>query len=106
MIIICETTERTITYFTQSAKEDKNLPLIQDFATWLVLWYNLEVKVIRSDNKMNCIKTKEWCNNVGIFYEPCAPDMHAQNGGAKRFGRLIIEKACAMRLLANLPYKL
>ena len=79
MVVICEATGMAITYFTQSAKEDENLPLMQDFVTWLVLRYNLEVKVIRSDNEMNRIKTKEWCNNVGISFEPCAPDTHAQS---------------------------
>lgn len=55
---------------------------------------------------MNRIKTTEWCNKNGISLEPCAPDIHAQNGGAERFGRLIMEKARAMRLSANLPHKL
>ena len=67
MVVLCEATGTAITYFTQSAKEDENLPLMQDLVTWLALRYNLEVKVIRSDNEMNRIKTKEWCNNVGIF---------------------------------------
>lgn len=81
MVGICEATGMAITYFTQLAKEDENLPLLQDFVTWLALRYNLEVKVIRSDNEMNRIKTRDWCNNVGISFEPCAPDTHAQNGG-------------------------
>ena len=51
------------------------------------------------------MKIKEWCNNVGISFEPCAPDTHAQNGGAERFGRLIMEKTHAMKLSAHLPYK-
>ena len=33
-------------------------------------------------------------------------DTHTQNGLAERFGRLIMEKACAMQLSANLLYKL
>lgn len=37
------------------------------------LRHNLEVKSIRSDNEMNRIKTKEWCNDVGISLELCAP---------------------------------
>lgn len=106
IVVICEVTGMTVTYFTQSAKEDENLSLTQDFVTWLALQYNLEVKIIRSDNKMNRIKTRDWCNNVGILFEPCASDMHAQNGGAEQFDRLIIEKARAMRLSANLPHKL
>ena len=92
MVIICEATGMAITYFIQSAKEDKNLLLTKDFLTWLALRYNLEIKVIQSNNKMNRIKTRDWCNDVGISFEPCAPDMHAQNGGVERFGRLIMEK--------------
>lgn len=106
MAVVCEATGMAITYFTETAKEDENLPLMKDFVTWLALRHNLEVKVIRSDNEMNRIKTKAWCNDVGITFEACAPDTHAQNGGAERFGRLIMEKARAMRLSANLPHKL
>lgn len=72
----------------------------------MALRYNLEVKVIRSDNKMNRVKTRDWCNNVGILFESCAPDTHAQNGGTERFGRLIMEKARVMKLSINLPHKL
>ena len=106
MAVVCEVTKMAITYFTESAKEEENLPLLQDFVTWLALRHNLEVKVIRSDNEMNRLKTKAWCINVGITFEPCAPNTHAQNGGAEMFGRLIMEKARAMRLSANLPHKL
>ena len=56
-----------IIYFTQSAKEDKNLSLVQDFVTWLVLRYNLEVKIIRSDNEMNHIKTKKMVQQYQYF---------------------------------------
>ena len=106
MVVICEAISMAVTYFTQSAKKDKNLFLTQDFVIWLALQYNLEVKVIQLDNEMNRIKTRDWCNNVDILFEPCAPDMYAQNGSAKQFGWLIMEKAQAMRLSANLPYKL
>lgn len=60
------------TYFTQSAREDKNLSLTQAFVIWLALRYNLEVKIIRSDNKMNRIKTRDWYNNAGISFGPRA----------------------------------
>lgn len=95
-----------ISYFTEITKENKNLPLMKDFVTWLALYHNLEVKVIQSNNEINRIKTKTWCNNVRIVFEAYAPNTYAQNGGAERFGRLIMEKIRAMRLLANLPYKL
>ena len=106
MVAVCEATGMAMTYFTQSSKESENLPLVTDFVTFLALRYNLEVKVIRSDNELNRIKTRAWCKSVEISLELCAPDTHAQNGGAERFGRLIVEKTRAMRLSANLPHKL
>ena len=106
MVAVCEATGMAMTYFTQSSKESENLPLITDFVTFLALRHNLKVKVIRSDNELNRIQTRAWCESVGITLKLCAPDTHAQNGGAERFGRLIVEKAQAMRLSASLPHKL
>ena len=59
MVFIYEATKMTIIYFTQSAKENENLLLIQDFVAWLALQYNLEVNIIQSDNKINYMKRKE-----------------------------------------------
>ena len=106
MVTVCEATGMAMAYFTQTSKEDENLLLITDFIIFLALQYNLKVKVICSDNKLNRIKTKAWCESVGITLELCAPDTHAQNGRAERFGRLLIKKAQAMRLAANLPHRL
>ena len=55
---------------------------------------------------MNQIKIKDWCNNVSIFFELCAPDIYAQNDGTEHFDCLIMEKAQAMRLCINLSHKL
>ena len=57
MVIICKATGMAMTYFTQSAKEDENLPLVKDFVSWLAKRHNLEVKIIRTDNKINRMKT-------------------------------------------------
>lgn len=106
ILLICEAIGMAITYFTQSAKENENLLLLQDFMICLVLRYNLKVKVIHLDNEINRIRTRNWCNNVGILFEPCALDTHVQNSGTDRFGYLIMEKVQAMRLSTNLLYKL
>lgn len=37
IVVICEATGMAVTYFTQSAKEDKNLPLTRDFVAWMAL---------------------------------------------------------------------
>ncbi len=53
MVAVCEATGMSVTYFTQSAKESQNLSLTQNLVNWLAKRYNLDVKVIRSDNEMN-----------------------------------------------------
>ncbi len=106
MVVVYEAIEMAVTYFTMSAKESQNLPLTQNLVNWLAKPYNLDVKVIHSDNEMNRIKTIEWSNQKGISLESYAPDTHAQNGDAERFRRLIMEKARAICLSVNLPYKL
>ena len=53
IVAICKATGMAITYFTQSAKESENLPLIQNLVNWFAKHYNLYIKVIRLDNKMN-----------------------------------------------------
>ncbi len=60
IVAACEGIGMTVTYFTQSAKESENLPLTQNLVHWLAKCNNLKVKVIRSDNKMNQIKTTEY----------------------------------------------
>jgi hypothetical protein len=62
--------------------------------------------VVRSDNEMNRLKTKEWFAKKGIDFERCAPDTHEQNGVSERMGRLIIAKSQAMRLSGKLPHDL
>ncbi len=106
MLPVFEAKGMTVTYFTKSVKKRENLPLTQNLVNWLAKNYNLEVKVIRLDNELNWIKTSEWYNQNKISFESFAPDTHAPNDGAERFGQLIIEKVQAIRLSANLPHKL
>ena len=58
MVAVCEATGMAMTYFTQSSKESENLSLVTNFVTFLAFQYNLEVKVICSDNELNWIQTK------------------------------------------------
>ncbi len=52
------------------------------------------------------MKTTEWYNQNDISFEPFALDKHAQNGSVERLRQLIMEKAQAIRLSANLPHNL
>jgi hypothetical protein len=52
MIMTCEATGMTLAYFTTSAREDENLPIIKDAINWLHLRYNLKVSVVKSDDEM------------------------------------------------------
>ena len=93
IVAVYKATGMAVIYFTQSVKESEILPLTQNLVNWLAKRYNLDVKVICLDNKMNRIKTTEWCHQNGISFEPFAPDTHSQNGDVERLGRLILEKA-------------
>ena len=106
MIMTCEATGMTLAYFTTSAREDENLPIIKDAINWLHLRYSLKVSVVRSDDEMARNRTKAWLINRGISFERCAPDTHEQNGTSERLGRLIMEKARAMRFSGRLPHAL
>jgi hypothetical protein len=67
--------------------------------------FNITVKVIKTDNKIVTVKqeVERWCTSLLIRLKPSAPDTQAQNGGAKRLGGVIKEKARAIQLDANLP---
>ena len=89
----------TIAYFTTCARENENLPIVRDAINWLHLRYNLGVKVVRSDGEMDRTQTRAWLKTRGIDF---GPDTHEQNGVAERSGRLIMEKARAMRFSGRL----
>ena len=53
MEVVYEATRMAVIYFTQSAKESENLLLTQNLINKLAKCYNLDIKVIRSDNEIN-----------------------------------------------------
>jgi hypothetical protein len=98
---------KTFPYFMTSHGEEKEtLRVLKDFIPWVRQRYQLEVSTIRSDNELGRKKTLTWLRSQGISFEPSAPNTQAQNGIAERSGGVILEKARAMRLSANLPHDL
>lgn len=57
MVAVSKAIGMAITYFTKLAKKTENLFLIKNLVNWLARQYNLHVKVVRLNNKMNQIKT-------------------------------------------------
>jgi hypothetical protein len=96
LLMTCEAMGITQAYFTTCAKDNENLPIIRDAINWLHLRYNIVVKKIWSDGKMNQNWTKAWLSSRGIEFKKFTLDMHEQNGLAERMGQVIIEKARAM----------
>ena len=98
---------RTFLYFmTTHGKEKETLQILKDFILWICFRYNLKVNIIRSDNKLKRKKTLKWLQTQGITFKPLAPHTQAQNGTAKCSESVIIEKAHAIKIAANLPYNL
>ena len=46
MVVICKATRMAMEYYTNSNKENENLPLVKDFVSWIKERHKLEVKVI------------------------------------------------------------
>jgi hypothetical protein len=61
----------TLPYFTTSAREDEDLPIIKDAINWLQLRYDLKASVVRSDDEMARNRTKAWLIDRGISFERC-----------------------------------
>jgi transposase InsO family protein len=98
---------RSFPYFMITHGEEKEaLRVLKDFIPWIRQKYEVNVKTIRSDNELGRKKTLQWLRSQGITFEPSAPNTQAQNGIAERSGGVIVEKARAMRLGANLPHDL
>jgi len=97
----------SFSYFMSThGQEKENLRILKDFVNWMTTHFNLKIQVIRSDNEMARKKTLNWLRSKGIKFEPSAPRTQAQNGAAERSGGVIMEKARAMRISANLPHNL
>jgi hypothetical protein len=98
---------RSFPYFmTTHGEEKETLRVLKDFIPFIQRKYKLDVGIIRSDNELKRKKTLQWLHTQGITFEPSAPNTQAQNGVAERSGGVIIEKARAMRISANLPHDL
>ncbi len=69
--------------------------------------YNCTVQVLRSDGDPGLGGTfYQWIKDNGYTFESSAPYTHEQNSAAEYFRGVIIRRARAMRIYANLPKNL
>jgi Reverse transcriptase (RNA-dependent DNA polymerase)/GAG-pre-integrase domain len=92
-------------YMTTYGTERENLAALKDYVEHLE-GHNIKVKTVRSDNELFTKKTCAWLRKKTIKAEPSAPRTQDQNGLAERSGGVVITKARAMRIGANLPHNL
>jgi transposase InsO family protein len=97
---------RAFPYFMTTHGEKETLRVLKDFIPWIYAKHKIAVSVIRADNELRTKKILNWLRTRGINFEPSAPNTQAQNGIAERSGGVIVEKARAMRISANLPHDL
>ncbi|KJZ71835.1 hypothetical protein HIM_06271 [Hirsutella minnesotensis 3608] len=93
-------------YFLRTYQEKHNWAALRDFVSWMKLRFDCTVRNVRSDGELFTKKIRNWLRKKGISAEPSAPNTQAQNGGAERFGGIVIEKARKMRIAAKLPHDL
>jgi len=98
---------RVFPYFMSThGQEKENLKILKDFFNWVKERFKLNIYIVRSDNELARSRTIKWLHKRGCAIEPSAPRTQEQNGAAERSGGVIMERARAMRLAANLPHNL
>ena len=68
--------------------------------------FGLKIKIIKFDNKMDRKKTLCWLHIKHIKFESSASHIQEQNSIIECLGDIIMKKARAMRISANLPHDL
>ena len=107
MFIIDRFSGSVFPYFMSThGQENENLRVLKDFVNRMEGKFGLKIEVIKSDNEMGRKKTLRWLHTKHIEFEPSAPRTQEQNGVAERSGGVVMEKARAMRISANLPHDL
>ena len=79
------------------------LSTIKEFEAWISRRYNQLIRIIRVDGERSLGKDfDDWTAGKGITVEWSAPYTPAQNGAAERSGGVILTKARAIRIGAQL----
>jgi hypothetical protein len=86
--------------------ERENFAALKEYVEHLEGRHDIKVKIVRSDNELFTKKVRRWLHMKGVGCEPSAPRTPAQNGLAERSGGVIMIRARAMRIRANLPHDL
>src|SRR5436190_9855505 len=85
-------------------KEGTLLKALKEFVAFVKTRYNCTVHGFHTDGERALgMKFQDWTKSKGITLETSAPYSHEQNGSAERSGGVIILRARAMRVHANLP---
>jgi hypothetical protein len=91
-------------YTLNNKKEGTLLKALKEFVTFVKTRYNCTVRGFRTDGERSLGKKfQNWIKSKGITLETSAPYTPEQNGSAEHSGGVIILRARAMRVHANLP---
>jgi Reverse transcriptase (RNA-dependent DNA polymerase)/GAG-pre-integrase domain len=91
-------------FMSTHGTERENFAALRDYIEYLENRYIAKVRVVRSDNELFTTKIRRWLHKKGVECEPSAPRTPSQNGLAERSGGVIMARARAMRIGANLPH--
>ena len=112
LVIRCEYSGKLWVFVLKTKTLEEVFTVLENFERWVKRQYGLMICVIRQDNDTGTIafngetRYQRWIIEQGIVLELPPSHTHEPNGGVERAGKEIIEKAIAMLLAANLPWKL
>ena len=87
-------------------QEKENFWVIKNFVNWIRKKFDLQMKIIKSDNKLSQKWTLNWLQSQEIDFKSSAFNIQDQNNIAEYSENVIMKKTCAMWISANLSQDL
>ncbi len=86
-------------------KKDDALPALKNFVTYVQVQFQINVRIIRSDNggEYDSDEVRDWMKSIGIVQELTMPDSPEQNGIDERTNGILLTRARAQLIAAGLP---
>ena len=85
-----------------SSKSDTQ-PLLKSFFRFVRTQFNVNIKIIRTDNGSEFLSMKDFFLNNGVEFQRSCVYTPQQNGVVERKHRYILNIARALRFQSNLP---
>ena len=97
MFITDQFSDIVFSYFMSTHSQEKeNLQMIKNFVNWMRKRFSLQMKIIKSDNKLSQKRILNWLHFQEIDFESSAANTQDQNNAAEHSEDVIMKKTHVM----------